>query len=157
MEEKDPQALSSSSTLDTSCLHHVLGHQLAMATAPTRKVFIKHIGQPLDLRPAEFSMLLIIANNAGVTQKQLAQALALPAPKVTVMLDRLSKKGLLLRERNTTDKRSIRVHLTPAGQELADRGYQISLRMENDLLRGLTQAERFMLLELLNKVARRSR
>jgi DNA-binding MarR family transcriptional regulator len=73
------------------------------------------------------------------------------------MLDRLSEKGLLLRERNTTDKRSIRVHLTPAGQELADRGYQISLRMENDLLRGLTQAERFMLLELLNKVARRSR
>lgn len=157
MKEKDPLVPSSTSTLDTSCLQHVLGHQLAMATAPTRKVFIKHIGQPLDLRPAEFSMLLIIAHNAGVTQKQLAQALALPAPKVTVLLDRLGEKGLLLRERNTTDKRSMRVHLTQEGQALAENGHQISLRMENDLLRGLTQAERFMLLELLNKVARRSR
>lgn len=157
MEEKDPHAPSSSSNLDTSCLQHVLGHQLAMATAPTRKVFIKHIGQPLDLRPAEFSMLLIIAHNEGVTQKQLAQALALPAPKVTVLLDRLGEKGLLVRERNANDKRSILVRLTPEGQAMAANGHQISLRMENDLLRGLTQAERFMLLELLQKVARRSR
>ena len=62
--------------LDHSCLQHSLGYQLAQANIPIRKVFIKHIGEPLQLSTVEFTVLSLVANNADVTQKQLSQALA---------------------------------------------------------------------------------
>lgn len=142
--------------LDLGCLQHVLGHQLALADVPTRKTFFKHIGKPLDLRPAEFSMLLLIAHNLNVTQKQLSQALAMPAPNVTTMLDRMTQRGLLTREPNATDRRSVHIVLTESGQELAQQSRDISLKMERHLLRHLSDAERAMLRELLHKVAQQA-
>lgn len=139
--------------LDQNGLKHILGHQLAMAEVPTRKAFFKHVGKPFDLRPAEFSMLVLIDHNTDVTQKQLSQALATPAPNITTMLDRLSERGLLVRKRNQTDRRSIHIQLTAEGKILKDRVYEISINMEQTPMRRLSLAERAMLLELLQKIA----
>lgn len=154
MDTINHEATDDQETLDLGCLQHVLGHQLALADVPSRKTFFKHIGQPLDLRPAEFSMLVLIAHNQNVTQKQLSQALSIPAPNVTTMLDRLAQRGLLTRERNATDRRSVHILLTSEGQALSRKGYEVSLKMERYLLRHLSTAERAMLMELLHKVAR---
>lgn len=153
MDTLNQDAAEDQETLDLSCLQHVLGHQLALADVPSRKTFFKHIGKPLDLRPAEFSMLLLIAHNRNVTQKQLGQALAIPAPNVTTMLDRLAQRGLLTREPNATDRRSVHIVLTADGETLASQSHDISLKMERHLLRHLSTAERAMLRELLHKVA----
>lgn len=150
--KKSPDA-NAQDGLDLGGLKHILGHQLAMAEVPTRKTFFKHIGKPYDLRPAEFSMLVLIDHNTNVTQKQLSQALAIPAPNITTMLDRLAERGLLMRKRNQTDRRSIYVQLTEAGKTLKDQAYEISGSMERTLLRHLSLAERAMLLELLQKVS----
>ena len=72
-----------SAGLDQSCLQHVLGYQLAQAEIPTTKIFARSIGKPLELRPVEFTILLLLAHNRDVTQKQLAQTLAVAAPGMT--------------------------------------------------------------------------
>lgn len=143
--------------LDHAALRHVLGYQLAQAAIPTRTVFLRAIGEPLQLRPVEFTILQLIAHNADVTQKQLAQALAVTAPGMTVLLDRLEARGLLVRQRNERDKRSQVIRLTAAGTRLAAQSHASSLEMERDLLRHLSEAERAMLFELLHKVARHRR
>ncbi|MEJ2804396.1 MarR family winged helix-turn-helix transcriptional regulator [Comamonas sp. BIGb0124] len=154
----DPEktdADKSTPALDESRLQHVLGYLLAIADVPSRKTFFKYIGKPLSLRPVEFSMLTLIAGNTDVTQKQLSQALAIPAPNVTIMLDRLEQREILVRERSETDRRSQYIRLTPAGRTLADKAHAISLRMEEDsILKHLSTGERTMLRELLYKVAR---
>ena len=143
--------------VDQSCLSHLLGYQLVQADIPLKRTFFKHIGEPLGLRPVEFTLLVMIAFNPGVTAKQLAQALAVTAPNVTLLLDRMSEKGLIERVRSETDRRAQNIHLTPAGAKLAKRAHGVSLTMEQEVLRHLSDGERIMLLELLQKVARHRR
>jgi DNA-binding MarR family transcriptional regulator len=143
--------------LDQSSLSQVLGYQLAQADVPVKKIFIKYIGQPLQLRPVEFTILMLIANNENVTQKQLSQALAVSAPNITILLDRLAERELVTRVRNETDRRSQHVLLTRKGATLARKAHEVSLTMEQEVLKHLSDAERAMLIELLQKVARHRR
>lgn len=139
--------------LDLSGLQHLIGFLLAMGTVSTRRAFQQHIGTPFGLRPVEFTLLLLLQSNGMLAPKQLARALSLPPPNVTVLLDRLVGRGLVERRRSPHDGRAIQVLLTPPGVELAGQVQQISLTMEDSLLQALTPGERAMLRELLLKLA----
>ena len=145
---------AASTGLEHSALSHVLGYQLARASIQTRAAFQRSIGEPLQLRPVEFTILQLLRHNRRATQKQLARALAVTAPGMTVLLDRLETRGLLRRERNLHDKRSVFVLLSEAGQSLAEASLQASRDMESEVLRALSAGERMMLFELLERVAR---
>lgn len=152
-----PEATDARHGLDQSCLQHVLGYQLAQANIPVRKVFVKHIGEPLQLSTVEFTVLSLVASNADVTQKQLSQALAVSAPNITTLLDRLEQRQLLTRVRSEADRRSQHIRLTRKGNALARKATEVSRTMEQDVLRHLTEAEQAILVELLQKVARHRR
>ena len=143
--------------LDQRCLQHLLGYQIARADVPTRRAFAEHVGRPLELSPVEFSCLVLLAFNPGATPKQLAEALAMVAPAVTVLLDRLEKRGWIQRARSDSDRRAQLVTLTPAGDETARKAHALSLDMEREVLKALSAAERAILVELLQKVARAGR
>ena len=143
--------------LDHAALSHVLGYQLARASIHTRAAFQRAIGEPLQLRPVEFTIVQLLHRNERATQKQLARALAITAPGMTVLLDRLEVRGLLRRERNLRDKRSIHILLSDAGRQLAEASLQASRHMEDELLRQLSPGERMLLFELLERVARAPR
>jgi len=143
--------------LDQSGLQHLLGYQIAQADIPAKAAFFKYIGHPLGLRPVEFTILVLVASNPGVTQKRIGQALALSAPNLTLLLDRMEARGWIERVRSETDRRAQNLHLTPAGRALGAEAYEVSLTMEQELLRHLSEGERVMLRELLVKVARHRR
>src|SRR6185369_9617121 len=92
--------------LDHSRIGHVLGYAVAQAEITTRKIYSKYIGHPMELRPVEFTILMLLLANERVTQKQLCQALVLSAPNLTVLLDKLQERGLLTRVRSDVDRRS---------------------------------------------------
>ena len=152
-----PEGADARQGLDQSCLQHVLGYQLAQANIPVRKVFVRNIGEPLQLSTVEFTVLTLVANNVDVTQKQLSQALAVSAPNITTLLDRLEQRERLARVRSEADRRSQHIRLTRKGGALARKAMEVSRTMEQDLLRHLTEAERAILTELLQKVARHRR
>ncbi|ODV13647.1 MAG: hypothetical protein ABT20_01620 [Rubrivivax sp. SCN 70-15] len=135
-------------------MQHLMGFLLAIATVQTRQVFQRHIGAPFELRPVEFTLLVLLRDNHGAAPKQLARALNVPAPHLTVLLDRLVARGLVERRRSSTDRRALQVLLTPAGEGLARRAHGVSLTMEDPLLRALSAGEQAMLRELLLKLAR---
>lgn len=145
---------SSPGGLNHAGLQHLLGYLLAQAEIPARALFFQHVGEPLKLRPVEFSILMLLAFNPGATPKKLSQALAVSAPNLTVLLDRMAEKGWLERQRSESDRRAQHVHLTRAGRELAHQAHQVSLTMEHDLLSQFSEGERAMLRELLGKLAR---
>ncbi len=150
----DPAAERSADRLDESGVQHLVGFLLAIATVQTRQVFQRHIGAPFELRPVEFTLLVLLLNNHGAAPKQLARALNVPAPNLTVLLDRLVARGLVERRRSSTDRRALQVLLTAAGEALARRAHGVSLTMEDSLLRALSTGEQAMLRELLLKLAR---
>jgi DNA-binding MarR family transcriptional regulator len=134
-------------------LSHSIGYALAQATIVTGRIYTDCIGKLHELRPVEFTLLQLIAATTNVTQKHLCAALGIPAPQMTIVLERLLERGLIDRERAETDRRAQHIRLTPAGQQLAEESRAVSLRAEADALPGLSAAEQAILIELLHKVA----
>jgi len=143
----DPSALS------LGPLSGVLGYHLAQASVTTDDLFERYIGQPLGLRKVEYSLLVLILANGPLAPKRLSKALALSAPNLTMLLDRLQQRGLLSRERSQVDRRSQNVVLTEEGQRIARASVDAASPMEWALLDRLSRAEHAMLIELLKKVA----
>jgi len=142
--------------LDHGALDQVLGYQLSLADVPSKQLYFKHIGARFKLRPVEYSLLVLVASNGNdVTQKQLGQALSLPAPNLTILLDKLAERGLLARERSLLDRRVQQVRLTPKGTKLAREAHACAPAMEREWARRLSDAEKAQLAALLRKMAGR--
>ena len=134
-------------------LGNLLGFHIARAGVTTFALFEQHVGQPFGLRKVEYSLLLLVLANGPLSPKRLAQALALSAPNLTMLLDRLQDRGLLRRERSLVDRRSQNVVLTDEGQRIAQASAAEATPMERALDDRLSLAEHAMLIELLSKVA----
>jgi DNA-binding MarR family transcriptional regulator len=133
----------------------IAGFHLARAALTTQDSFQRHIAAAFDLSKVEFSLLMLVMANPGVTPKRLARALSVTAPKLTLLLDGLQARGLIKRERNAADGRSQHVMLTDRGRKLARDTAEAAEPMERELLTQLSRAEHAMLIELLGKLAGR--
>lgn len=140
--------------LDEARLHHVLGYQMAQATIVTSAAFLRSAGQPFELRPVEYTLLALIAENPGGSLARLARALAVTAPNITMWVDKLEARGLVRRAPSATDRRSQVLEATPQGAALAREATQRILQAEQQALaEALSPAEQAILVELLHKVA----
>lgn len=140
--------------LDESAIDHILGYRLAQASILMRSVYAKVVGDPLNLRTVEFTTLMLLLKNDDVTPSQLVRTLAMSPPNLTQLLDRLAERGLVARERSPHDRRAQLVKLTRTGRALAKKAHEQSLEMEKATLQHLSDAERAMLFELLQRVSR---
>lgn len=137
--------------IDHSALQHLLGYALAQARVATNKAFFDAVGGPLQLRPVEFSLLMLLRDNEGVTQRELGAALNLNAPNLTTLLTRLQERGLVSRERSDSDRRAQLIRLTADGLELAARARSVAATMESAIRKRYTAGEWALLLELLHR------
>ena len=140
--------------LDDTSLQHLVGYAASRAAIELRKVFTAHMA-PFDLRVAEFTILMLVASNGDVNQKQLGRALDISPPNMAVTLDRMVESGWVERVRSTHDRRAQHIHLTARGRALAEQAHRISTTMEAHSLTALSPAERALLIELLRKIAAR--
>jgi DNA-binding MarR family transcriptional regulator len=82
---------------------------------------------------------------------EIEAATSVTAGAVSQRLDRLQARGLVLRERDTTDKRVIHVTLTRKGRDLIDGVVAGLMEGENQLLTPFTEPERQTLERLLTR------
>jgi DNA-binding MarR family transcriptional regulator len=147
-----PRDSAPPSGLDTSRLDHLVGYAASRAAIKLKATFAQHMA-PLDLKVVEFSILMLVAQNPQVNQKQLGVALDISPPNMAVTLDRMVERGWVERVRSTEDRRAQHIHLTANGRDLVRRAETIAATMESQPLRMLSGAERALLIELLKKVA----
>lgn len=147
--------LTPTAHLEEGGLHELLGYRLAQASIVTNGCFQRAAGGPLGLGQVEFTLLHLINQNTSVTPSRMARALAVSMPAITVWLGKLEQRGLVSRERSTTDRRSQHFGVTDDGRQLVTQALAALQAEEAQALSTLSPAERAMLLELLRKVARR--
>jgi DNA-binding MarR family transcriptional regulator len=150
-EERPPRATA----LAWGALADIVGFHLARAAVATDEAFETHVGQPCALRKVEFSLLMLLLANAQLPPKRLAQALAVTAPNLTLLLDRLQERRLLRRERHPQDGRSQNVVLTTRGHKLAQKASAAARAVQAQEHQRLSHAEHAMLIELLDKLSTR--
>lgn len=143
--------MADSHGLDHSRLTTLVGYAASRAAIELRKDFARSLG-PLGLKVVDYSILMLVASNPEVNQKQLGEALDISAPNMAITLDRLVESGWVERVRSTQDRRAMLIHLTTAGRALVKRAEAIAATMEEGTLAALSPAERALLVELLLKV-----
>jgi DNA-binding MarR family transcriptional regulator len=72
----------------------------------------------LGLTVHQINILESVRLNPGQKQKDLTEKLVFAKSRVSVYIDQLVEKGLVLREPSEQDRREIQLFITPAGEEL---------------------------------------
>ncbi len=63
--------------------------------------------------------LKIVSQHPGIALGELSRKMFLHPSTVTGVVDRLENKGYVVRDRDSADRRVVKVNLTPGGQDLA--------------------------------------
>lgn len=103
------------SMIDYGYLEHDLGYVLRRAQLWVFQDLIRTMA-PVDLRPAQFSVLVIIHHNPGLSQISLASALGIERARLVRLLDQLEDRKLVERRPAASDRRSHAMHLTLEGE-----------------------------------------
>jgi DNA-binding MarR family transcriptional regulator len=107
----------------------------------------------LGLQPSDIGILRMIAVEPSQSQQALAARLGVGPSRVVALIDELERKGLVLRERSTKDRRNYELRLTDTGKDVMARMRHIGAAHENDIVSVLSSDERRTLGTLLAKVA----
>jgi DNA-binding MarR family transcriptional regulator len=134
-------------------LSELLGYSLKRAQLKVFEDFLRCVA-PLQLTPAQFSVLLLLDNNPGRNQTEIANTLGILRPNFVAMLDGLESRDLCARMRSTNDRRSHILVLTDKGRAVLARAKKLVSSKHEARLNELLGAEgRVALLEMLSKIA----
>ncbi len=104
-----------------------------------------------DLSPSQYNVLRILRGAPeGLPCGEIASRLITRDPDVTRLLDRMEKRGLISRARESRDRRMVLARLTPAGLKLVDRLDEPVQKMHRKLLGHLGKERLRALRELLS-------
>lgn len=132
-------------------LPEYLGFNLRRAQAALFVDFARLTGD-LDLTPGQFSLIMLLAANPGISQIGLSRAFGLDKSTVSPSIDRLEKRGLVERTRTPNDRRFYALHLTTAGRDLLARATERVERQEDVMASALMPDERRALIDMLQRV-----
>lgn len=105
------------------------------------------------LRPADFSVLIVVANNTDLKQSDVAEALGIQRANFVAIIDGLENKRLLARRRSATDRRVHYLEMTEEGKATLDEILQIWKAHEDKLVGRLGgEKARDQLVGLLRKI-----
>ena len=135
-------------------LSELLGYSLKRAQLRIFEDFIRCVA-PLQLTPAQFSVLLLIDRNPGRNQTEIANTLGILRPNFVAMLDGLESRELCVRVRSTNDRRSHILMLTDEGRSILARAKKLVATKHEARLNDVPgPANRVALLEMLATLAR---
>ena len=86
------------------------------------------------LRVPEWRVLACLTDEDGAMVTRLARLALLEQSRLTRIIDQMAEKGLVLRAPDPEDARRVRVYLTAAGRDLAQRLVADARRHEGDIL-----------------------
>jgi DNA-binding MarR family transcriptional regulator len=146
--------LPENAALQMGELAELLGYSLKRAQLKVFEDFLRCVA-PLQLTPAQFSVLLLLDRNPGRNQTEIANTLGILRPNFVAMLDSLESRDLCARMRSTNDRRSHILILTDKGRAVLARAKKlVAAKHEARLNELLGSANRLALLEMLATIAR---
>jgi len=127
-----------------------LGYFLRRLQVSVFKDFIRTLA-PMDVRPAQYSVLLLIEANPGRSQAVIGQALDIERARLARLLHGLEGRGWIERRAADGDGRSHSLHLTRAGEKALMRIKALTARHEAWLAEVLGSKRRLLLMDLLKE------
>lgn len=146
--DRAPMKVSGNAPVGYGVLATHMGYFLRRLQVEIFKDFIKTLA-PFDVRPAQFSVLVIIGANPGRSQSEVGKALDIERARLAKMLNELERRRWVRRRSAANDGRSHSLYLTPLGMEKLERIKALAANHEQRLTARLGEERRARLFDLL--------
>jgi DNA-binding MarR family transcriptional regulator len=120
-------------SIDLGGLNKHLGYFIRRAQVWVFHDFIRTL-KSLDISPAQYSVLLVIAANPELSQAELARTLGIQRARLVRVLHGLDKRGLTRRLQSSDDGRTHALRLTTKGQDTLQRAQALARQHEGRLI-----------------------
>jgi DNA-binding MarR family transcriptional regulator len=141
---------SSRPAIDLGVLNEKLGYFARRLQVWIFQDFIRRLAR-IDISPAQFSVLVVIAANPGLSQADLAATLGIERARLVRLLHRLEQRGLTQRLPSSADGRRHELRLTRDGQKTLTQAKALAARHEAAVKRRLGEGRYRLLLGALRE------
>jgi DNA-binding MarR family transcriptional regulator len=106
---------------------------------------------PMGLNVRLCGVLNLLAEGP-ISQQELGEQLGIDRTTIVELIDDLERKGVVVRRRNPTDRRSYALSLTPRGRSVQKRASRAFDGAANEFFEAIKPAERQALAEMLKRL-----
>jgi DNA-binding MarR family transcriptional regulator len=153
--EGDEGSASDQAELDLSILRDDVGFQIHITQRAIWQSLRRRRLERVPREPSGYhSSLILIGANPGISNKDLAEALVIDSPNVTLILGRMEKAGLVERRQDPADRRKVLLTLTAAGENYLGEALAFNQGQRRMFETGLSEEETLHLTRLLQKLQR---
>lgn len=93
------------------------------------------------IHPGQCALLNMLADEDGITQKELAKKLNIKPPTVAVMVKRMEKNEYISKQTDSQDMRKTRIYITQKGKDVAKEVKEIQTEIKEQMYKGFTNEE----------------
>lgn len=136
---------------ETETIHQSLGFWSSLLARTMEAEFNRRLAGSEVTRVA-WAVLGAITYDNITTPSDLADFLRLDRAAVTRLLDKLETQGLIIRQRNSQDRRAISLQVTARGRSLAAELLQVSRDVNAHFTNGLSPQEATQYIQIVTKM-----
>ena len=136
LRKKAPVQRSNRPIIELDLLNSRLGYFVRRAQVWIFQDFIGRLAS-IDISPAQFSVLVVVDANRGLSQAELAATLGIERARLVRLLHRLEQRDLIQRLPSSADGRRHALQLTRDGQRVLARAKALSDEHEAGLIKRL--------------------
>jgi DNA-binding MarR family transcriptional regulator len=107
--------------------------------------------ESVGLTPALFGVLNVLGARDGAIQQEISASMGVDPSTMVSLIDELERAGLATRRPHPKDRRAREVAITAKGRQTLEQCRRMAVQVEDEVLGGLTAAERRQLLGLLRR------
>ena len=105
-----------------------------------------------ELVKGQADLLLLIRDNDGITQNELASIIGIKDSSMSVRLNKLEKSGYIVREIDENNLKRKRVYITVEGKKVSIQCRKILNEFDEILYKGFSKKEKLQLEKSLEKI-----
>jgi MarR family transcriptional regulator, organic hydroperoxide resistance regulator len=128
-----------------------IGYKLRLASQMMYRDFLEKL-EPFGLTPFHWFVLCCLWEEDGLPTSLIAEKLGQLGATLTGVVDRMEERHLVHRERDTLDRRIVRIWLTAEGERLKEILPPLGEKTIEKAFSGITQADRKYLENILDSI-----
>ena len=132
-------------------LPNLIGYNIRRAQIALWRDFSRTV-RHREIRPAVFSLLILVEGNPGIAQIELAEQLDIDKAAIVGLIHRLQRNDWVVRRRSQEDRRRQGIFLTARGQDFLDKFRTQMLEHEKRFTRLFTRDELAQLFAYLRRI-----
>jgi DNA-binding MarR family transcriptional regulator len=129
------------------------GHLIRRAHQVAWSIFMDET-KAFDMTPVQYSLLVAVGECPSIDATRLSELIDIDRATIGNVVDRLERRGLLVRSADADDRRAKKISLTKAGRKLIEAVNGIRGKIGERILAPLDATERATFLRLVGKLVR---